>query len=207
MRQVSAQFWAKRSVDCVVAASVLAASAPVLAVASLAIAQSMGRPILFRQRRPGRHGAPFEILKLRTMAEPGPAAQSDGERLTALGRLLRATSVDEIPQLLNVLRGEMSLVGPRPLLMEYLPLYTREQARRHDVLPGMTGWAQVNGRNALSHEERFALDVWYVDNWSLALDFKILAMTFLRLFARRGISSQGHATMPKFEGAADRRAA
>jgi lipopolysaccharide/colanic/teichoic acid biosynthesis glycosyltransferase len=203
MLQAGPRIWAKRTIDLTVAATVLTVSAPVLAVASLAVALTLGTPVLFRQKRPGKNGVPFEIIKLRTMVEPpaGEPPRPDAERLTRLGRLLRATSIDEIPQLFNVLRGEMSLVGPRPLLVEYLPLYTPEQARRHDVLPGMTGWAQVNGRNALSHEERFALDVWYVDHWSLALDLEILGLTFLKLFARRGISSQGHATMPKFTGA------
>lgn len=200
MLQAGPPIWAKRAIDLTVAAAVLVASAPVLGAASVAVAVTLGRPVLFRQRRPGKNGIPFEIIKLRTMVEPaaGEAPRPDAERLTQLGRLLRATSIDEIPQLLNVLRGEMSLVGPRPLLLEYLPLYTPEQARRHDVVPGMTGWAQVNGRNALSHEERFVLDVWYVDHWSLALDLKILGLTFLKLFARRGISSRGHVTMPKF---------
>lgn len=177
--------------------------APVLAVVALAIRARMGSPVLFRQARPGLRGQPFEVVKFRTMRH---AVGSDGqplpdsERLTALGRFLRASSLDELPQLWNVLRGDLSLVGPRPLLMQYLPRYTQEQARRHDVLPGMTGWAQVNGRNAISWEEKFSLDVWYVDHWSLALDLKILALTLLRVVNRSGISRKGHATMPEFMG-------
>jgi lipopolysaccharide/colanic/teichoic acid biosynthesis glycosyltransferase len=201
MNQAGLRLVAKRSIDVAIASSVLLMTAPLLVGAATAIAVSMGRPILFRQKRPGRHAVPFEILKLRTMTngdEGNP--RPDAERLTRVGRVLRATSLDEIPQLWNVLRGEMSLVGPRPLLLEYLPLYTAEQARRHAVMPGITGWAQVNGRNALSHEQRFALDVWYVDNWSLALDFKILAMTAVRMLSHQGISAAGHATMPKYTG-------
>jgi sugar transferase EpsL len=176
MHQAGFRLVAKRTIDVAIASSVLLITAPLLVGAATAIAVSMGRPILFRQKRPGRHAEPFEIFKLRTMIDNDERnPRSDAERLTPLGRALRATSLDEIPQLWNVLRGDMSLVGPRPLLLDYLPLYTAEQARRHLVMPGITGWAQVNGRNALSHEQRFALDVWYVDNWSLALDFKILA--------------------------------
>jgi lipopolysaccharide/colanic/teichoic acid biosynthesis glycosyltransferase len=201
MYQAGFRLVAKRSIDVAIASSVLLMTAPLLAGAATAIAVSMGRPILFRQKRPGRHTVPFEILKLRTMTDSDEGnPRPDAERLTRVGRVLRATSLDEIPQLWNVLRGEMSLVGPRPLLLEYLPLYTAEQARRHAVMPGITGWAQVNGRNALSHEQRFALDVWYVDNWSLALDFKILAMTAVRMLSHQGISSAGHATMPKYTG-------
>src|SRR6187402_2673788 len=201
MQQRGLPFWAKRSFDVAVATSMLIVSAPALLGAAAAIAMTMGRPILFRQRRPGRDGVPFEILKLRTMmVEPGAGPESDARRLTALGRLLRASSIDELPQLWNVLRGEMSLVGPRPLLLEYLPLYSAEQARRHAVLPGITGWAQVNGRNALSHEQRFELDVWSVDHWSLALDLKILWLTIARTLARSGVSASGHVTMPPFRG-------
>jgi len=147
--------------------------------------------------RPGRGGQPFTVHKLRTMS---PGTGDDAARLTPLGRLLRAASVDELPQLWNVLRGDMSLVGPRPLLMAYLARYTPEQARRHDVLPGITGWAQIHGRNALSHEEKFRLDVWYVDHWSLALDARILAATVWRVLSRSGIAAEGHATMPEFMG-------
>jgi lipopolysaccharide/colanic/teichoic acid biosynthesis glycosyltransferase len=164
---------------------------------------SMGRPILFRQQRPGRFAKPLKLLKFRTMSERRDASEKllpDAERLTRIGRLLRATSLDELPQLWNVLRGDISLVGPRPLLMEYLPCYSPEQARRHDVMPGITGWAQINGRNALSWEKKFELDTWYVDHWSLWMDLKILGITALRVLRRDGISSAGYATMPKFVG-------
>jgi lipopolysaccharide/colanic/teichoic acid biosynthesis glycosyltransferase len=163
----------------------------------------MGRPIFFRQQRPGRFVKPFWLLKFRTMSDrrgAGGKLLPDADRLTRIGRMLRATSLDELPQLWNVLRGDISLVGPRPLLMQYLPRYSPEQARRHDVMPGLTGWAQINGRNALTWQEKFALDTWYVDNWSLMLDFSILAKTLLRVLRRDGISSQGHATMPEFMG-------
>ncbi len=186
-----------------VAAVALVFAAPVLAVASLAIRATMGSPVLFSQERPGRQGRPFRVLKFRTMREakgPGVTPLPDAERLTSLGRFLRATSIDELPQLWNVLRGDLSLVGPRPLLMRYLPRYTEEQARRHEVLPGITGWAQVNGRNAISWEEKFTLDVWYVDHWSLSLDLRILAMTVVRVLWRDGVYQEGHATMPEFKG-------
>jgi lipopolysaccharide/colanic/teichoic acid biosynthesis glycosyltransferase len=162
----------------------------------------MGSPVLFRQRRPGLHGEPFELLKFRTMkvAKSGEGVESDGARLTTIGRTLRSLSLDELPTLWNVLRGDMSLVGPRPLLMEYLSLYNSEQARRHDVPPGITGWAQVNGRNAIDWEEKFELDVWYVDNWSLRLDLSILLQTVAAVLLRRGISADGHSTMPVFRG-------
>jgi lipopolysaccharide/colanic/teichoic acid biosynthesis glycosyltransferase len=161
----------------------------------------MGRPILFRQRRPGRFAKPFWLLKFRTMSERRDANGNllpDADRLTRVGRLLRASSLDELPQLWNVLRGDISLVGPRPLLMDYLPRYSPEQARRHDVMSGITGWAQINGRNALTWEEKFALDTWYVDNWSLNLDLRILLLTFKCALRRKGISSSGHVTMPQF---------
>ena len=164
---------------------------------------SMGWPILFRQKRPGRYGKPFELFKFRTMAElrdEGGKLLADADRLTRVGRWLRRTSLDELPQLWNVLRGDISLVGPRPLLMSYLPRYSPKQARRHEVLPGITGWAQVNGRNALTWEEKFELDVWYVDHWSLWLDLRILAETVKCVLLRRGVSSDGHATMPEFTG-------
>jgi lipopolysaccharide/colanic/teichoic acid biosynthesis glycosyltransferase len=163
----------------------------------------MGAPILFRQRRPGLHGAPFEMVKFRTMrdaVDAGGQALPDSERLTRLGRFMRASSLDELPELWNVLKGDMSLVGPRPLLIEYLPLYSSEQARRHDVRPGVTGWAQVNGRNAISWDEKFALDVWYVDNRSLWLDLRIIGLTLRKVLRREGISAAGEATMPKFRG-------
>lgn len=193
----------KRLLDIAVAATGLALLAPVLAILALAVRLKLGRPILFRQRRPGLHGGPFEMYKLRTMLDRQDAQGRplpDEERLTPFGRFLRSTSLDELPELLNVLRGEMSLVGPRPLLMEYLARYTPEQARRHEVKPGITGWAQINGRNAIGWEERFALDVWYVDHWSLALDLKILFQTAGKVLRRDGISAESHATMPKFMG-------
>jgi sugar transferase EpsL len=195
---------AKRAFDIAAAAAGLCFLSPVILAASVAVRARMGAPILFRQRRPGLQGHPFTLIKFRTMT--GDATLPDAVRLTTVGRLLRATSLDELPQLWNVLRGDMSLVGPRPLLMQYLPRYTAEQARRHDVRPGMTGWAQVNGRNALTWDEKFALDVWYVDHWSLWLDAKILALTALRVFQHRGISSEGHATMPEFMGSEGRAA-
>ncbi|MFV8755129.1 sugar transferase [Nannocystaceae bacterium ST9] len=176
------QVMIKRGMDLVLAGGGLLVLAPLLGTTALAIVATMGRPVLFRQRRPGRGGRPFTILKFRTMVEPGSEAErltSDGARVTRLGRLLRKTSIDELPELWNVLRGDMSLVGPRPLLMEYLDKYTPEQARRHEVRPGITGWAQIHGRQALRFSERLALDVWYVDHASLALDLQILARTLL----------------------------
>lgn len=160
-------------------------------------------PILFRQTRLGLHHKPFTVLKFRTMTDARDAQGNllpDADRLTTLGQFLRRTSLDELPTLINVLRGEMSLVGPRPLLMQYLDLYTPEQKRRHNVKPGITGWAQINGRNAISWEERFALDIWYVDHQSLRLDMKILLLTIWKVVGREGISQQGHATMPEFMG-------
>lgn len=193
----------KRLFDIVVSFTGLVVAAPLLAVVALLVRVRLGAPVLFRQRRPGLNGAPFEMIKFRTMRDATDEAGNplpDAERMTPLGRWLRATSLDELPELWNVLRGDMSLVGPRPLLMEYLPLYWGDQARRHEVRPGITGWAQVNGRNAISWEERFALDVWYVDNRSFWLDLKILAMTAGRVVAREGISERGEATMSKFQG-------
>jgi len=175
---------------------------PMLAIA-LAVRLSDGGPALFRQRRPGLGGRSFTILKFRTMRQASGAdgrPLADARRLTALGRLLRRWSLDELPELINVLGGQMSLVGPRPLLVEYLGRYSPEQARRHEVRPGITGWAQVNGRNAQSWEQRFRLDVWYVDNHSLWLDVKILLLTVGRVLAGRGVSAEGHATMPEFTG-------
>ena len=163
----------------------------------------MGRPILFRQQRPGRFAKPFMLVKFRTLSQRRAAdgkLRPDAERLSRAGRLLRATSLDELPQLWNVLRGDISLVGPRPLLMEYLPRYSPEQARRHDVMPGITGWVQIRGRNALSWEEKFTLDTWYVDNWSLHLDLRILLSTLKCVLTREGISRDGHVTMPEFTG-------
>jgi lipopolysaccharide/colanic/teichoic acid biosynthesis glycosyltransferase len=163
----------------------------------------LGSPVLFRQSRPGRHGVPFTLLKYRTMTDardPDGTIRPDAERLTAFGRFLRSTSLDELPELWNVVRGEMSLVGPRPLLMQYLTRYTAEQARRHEVRPGITGWSQVNGRNAVSWSDRFEMDVWYVDHHSLALDLGILLRTLSRVFRRDGISGDGSPTMTEFTG-------
>ncbi|MEL6477347.1 MAG: sugar transferase [Pseudomonadota bacterium] len=187
----------KRALDLCLAALALAVLAPLLALLAGLVWARMGRPVFFVQERPGLCGRPFRMVKFRTMLA-GDAP--DAERLTPLGQFLRATSLDELPELLNVLRGEMSLVGPRPLLMEYLPLYSPEQARRHEVRPGITGWAQINGRNALSWEEKFALDIWYIDNRTLWLDLKILALTVVKAFRREGISAEGEATMPRFTG-------
>lgn len=195
----------KRVFDFTVALGLIVLLSPVMLVTAVLVAWRMGLPVLFRQQRPGLHGRPFAALKFRTMSdEVGPQGQPlpDEVRLTALGAALRRFSLDELPQLFNVLRGEMSLVGPRPLLMEYLPLYTGEQMRRHAVLPGITGWTQVNGRNALSWEDKFALDVWYVDHRSFWLDLKILAMTAGRVFSGSGVSKEGFATTEKFRGTA-----
>jgi lipopolysaccharide/colanic/teichoic acid biosynthesis glycosyltransferase len=167
-----------------------------MAIIAVAVRVTMGAPVLFRQVRPGLHGAPFTLVKLRTMRG---GEGSDAERLTPLGSLLRSTSVDELPELINVLRGEMSLVGPRPLLTDYLAHYTLEQARRHEVRPGITGWAAIQGRNTTSWERRMQLDVWYVDHWSLALDLRILLLTVVKVVRREGISAEGHATMPRFD--------
>lgn len=176
---------------------------PLLVVLAALVRATLGSPVLFRQERPGLCGVPFTLLKLRTMREPrGPdgALRSDADRLTRLGRFFRATSLDELPELWNVLRGDMSLVGPRPLLMQYLPLYTPEQARRHDVRPGITGLAQISGRNAISWDDKFASDVWYVDHNTFWLDLRILAMTIVRVIRREGISQEGHATVQPFRG-------
>ncbi|WP_301898331.1 sugar transferase [Pseudidiomarina terrestris] len=177
--------------------------APIILMLSIIIRFKLGAPILFTQIRPGLNGQPFRMIKFRTMRDSIDAngnSLSDLERITKLGAFLRATSLDELPELWNVLKGDMSLVGPRPLLMEYLELYSTEQARRHEVRPGVTGWAQVNGRNTISWEEKFKLDVWYVDNRSLWLDIKILFMTVKKVFKREGISAEGHVTIEKFKG-------
>ena len=187
----------KAVIDRVVAAAALVVAAPVLALVALAVRIGMGRPVLFRQVRPGLDGRPFVLVKFRTMRA---GTGTDGERLTRLGRFLRSCSLDELPELWNVVRGEMSLVGPRPLLTRYLDRYTPEQSRRHRMRPGITGWAQVNGRNAISWDERLALDVWYVDHWSLALDARILARTVWIVLARRGITAAGSDSMPEFPG-------
>lgn len=197
----------KRALDVVVSATLLVVLAPLLAVIAILVHRKLGSPVLFRQVRPGLHGAPFTILKFRTMLD---AVGRDGrplpdeQRLTRFGSFLRSASLDELPELVNVLRGEMSLVGPRPLIMAYLDRYTPEQARRMEMPPGITGLAQVSGRNAVSWEERFALDVRYVDTWSLWLDATILFRTVGAVLSREGVSAEGHATMPSFEGSADR---
>lgn len=193
----------KRFFDLLVAGLALMAFALPLLVLMWLVRRKLGTPVFFRQVRPGLHGQPFEMVKFRTMtSERGSDGQllPDAARLTAFGRFLRATSLDELPELWNVLKGDMSLVGPRPLLMEYLPLYTPEMARRHEVPPGITGWAQVNGRNAISWEDKFQLDVWYVDHRSLWLDIKILWLTVRKVLVRDGISAEGEATMPRFAG-------
>ncbi len=193
----------KRLVDFVASALGLLLLAPVIALLAWQIRRKLGSPVLFRQTRPGLHGKPFQMVKFRTMRDAtGPDGQPlpDADRMTPFGGFLRAASLDELPELWNVLKGDMSLVGPRPLLMEYLPLYSPEQARRHEVRPGVTGWAQINGRNALSWKEKFRLDVWYVDNQSFWLDLKILALTVKKVFVREGISAAGEATMSKFTG-------
>jgi lipopolysaccharide/colanic/teichoic acid biosynthesis glycosyltransferase len=193
----------KRALDVTVALLGLVLLSPVILILAVLVGTKLGRPILFRQVRPGLHGKPFEMLKFRTMRNTqGPDGQplSDAERLTEFGKLLRSTSLDELPELWNVLRGEMSLVGPRPLLMEYLPLYSAEQMRRHEVRPGVTGLAQVNGRNALSWEEKFRLDVWYVDHRSLTLDLRILARTLMTALRREGITAENAATAERFTG-------
>jgi lipopolysaccharide/colanic/teichoic acid biosynthesis glycosyltransferase len=193
----------KRLLDVTAASLLLCVFAVVMALVALAIRLMMGRPVLFRQIRPGYRAKPFTLYKFRTMRDAyctDGTPRPDAERMTRLGGLLRRTSLDELPQLWNVLRGDLSLVGPRPLLMQYLPLYTTEQARRHEVKPGITGWAQVNGRNAIGWEQKFDLDTWYVDHWTLRLDIKILAMTVHKVLTREGISSKGEATMAPFTG-------
>lgn len=193
----------KRTVDIFGSVAGLLILSPVFFPLAILIRRRMGNPVLFRQIRPGQDARPFKMLKFRSMRDATDATGqplSDSERLTPFGRKLRATSLDELPGLWNVLKGEMSLVGPRPLLMEYLPLYSPQQARRMEVRPGITGWAQVNGRNALSWDEKFALDVWYVENQSFWLDIKILWMTVRKVIARDGIAAEGEVTMPKFTG-------
>ena len=193
----------KRFLDVIAATIGLAFLFPIFIVIALYIRRKLGSPILFKQNRPGRHGKPFAMFKFRTMKGSCDSTGNllpDAERLTLFGQKLRASSADELPELWNVLRGEMSLVGPRPLMLEYLPLYTPEQARRHEIRPGITGWAQVNGRNAISWEEKFALDVWYVDNRTIWLDFKIIWMTVKKVLIREGISAEGEVTMSKFTG-------
>lgn len=196
----------KRLFDLTASLIALIVFSPIIALVAYKIKNNLGSPVLFRQTRPGLNGKPFEMIKFRTMKDsldkdgnPLP----DSERMTPFGDRLRNSSLDELPELWNVLKGEMSLVGPRPLLMQYLPLYNKEQARRHDVRPGVTGWAQINGRNAISWDEKFKLDVWYVDNRSFWLDIKILFFTVKKVFVKEGISADGHVTIEPFKGNAD----
>ena len=193
----------KRVFDLFVALLGLTLLLPILFIVTVVVRIKLGKPVLFSQVRPGKHHLPFVMFKFRTMRDAhGPAGEllPDSQRLTPFGKFLRSTSLDELPELWNVLKGDMSLVGPRPLLMEYLPLYSEDQMRRHEVLPGITGWTQVNGRNALSWEEKFKLDVWYVDHQSFWLDLKILLMTVKKVLVREGIAAKGDATMPVFTG-------
>lgn len=193
----------KRLFDIVVSSIALVIFSPIIVLVAWKIRQNLGSPVIFRQTRPGLNGKPFEMVKFRTMKDALDANGNplpDSERMTSFGDKLRNSSLDELPELWNVLKGEMSLVGPRPLLMQYLPLYSPEQARRHEVRPGVTGWAQINGRNAISWEEKFKLDVWYVDNRSFGLDIKILLLTVKKVFVKEGISSEGHVTTEPFTG-------
>jgi sugar transferase EpsL len=193
----------KRIFDILLAFTLLLLSLPVMVAVAILVRWKLGAPVLFRQQRPGMQGKAFEMIKFRTMLDAFDSsgyALADELRLTPFGRFLRASSLDELPELWNILKGNMSFVGPRPLLMEYLPLYTDEQSRRHEVRPGLTGWAQVNGRNLVSWEERFKLDVWYVENQSFWLDLKICALTVITVFSKKGISEEGQATMRKFTG-------
>ena len=193
----------KRLLDVAVSSCLLILLLPLMFFAAVAILLSMGRPVFFIQERPGKNEHVFRLFKFRTMSsDPSSSQGSDTSRVTPLGDLLRRLSIDELPQLWNVLKGEMSLVGPRPLLVEYLPLYSAHQKRRHEVRPGITGWAQVNGRNAISWEDKFNLDVWYVDHRSLALDFKILLLTARKVFIPEGVNASGTMTMEKFQGSA-----
>ena len=194
----------KRAFDIVASASALVVLSPVLAITAHKVKKELGSPVLFRQTRPGLHGKPFEMIKFRTMKDATDKegnALPDSERLTEFGKKLRASSLDELPELWNVLKGDMSLVGPRPLLMEYLPLYNAEQAKRHNVRPGVTGYAQVNGRNSLSWEDKFKLDTWYVEHQTFLLDMKILLKTVKKVLIKDGINEAGEATMSKFMGA------
>ena len=193
----------KRLLDIIIASTALLLLSPLYAFVAYKVKKNLGSPVLFRQVRPGLHGKPFEMIKFRTMRDAVDAQGNslpDSERLTPFGKMLRATSLDEMPELWNVIKGDMSVVGPRPLLMEYLPLYSPEQAKRHNVRPGMTGHAQVNGRNAIGWDEKFKLDTWYVDNQSTLLDFKIMFQTVHKVLAKDDISAEGEATMTRFEG-------
>lgn len=196
----------KRFMDIAASGTALLALSPVLAITAYQVKKNLGSPVLFKQTRPGLHGEPFEMIKFRTMLD---AYDKEGnplpneQRHTKFGNLLRSTSLDELPELWNVLKGDMSLVGPRPLLTDYLPLYNEEQARRHNVRPGITGWAQVNGRNAISWEEKFKLDTWYVDNQSLLLDLKIILMTLKKVVVKEGVNASDNVTMNRFKGNAE----
>jgi lipopolysaccharide/colanic/teichoic acid biosynthesis glycosyltransferase len=196
----------KRIFDIVVACMVLSLLWPLMFLTALLVRLKLGKPVIFRQLRPGLHGRPFPLLKFRTMVDARDHAGRllpDAQRLTRFGSVLRRSSLDELPSLLNVIKGELSLVGPRPLLVEYLPLYSAMQVRRHEVRPGITGWAQVNGRNALSWEEKFELDVWYVEHQSMSLDLKILCLTVKKVLKADGVSANGEATMPRFKGSSE----
>jgi lipopolysaccharide/colanic/teichoic acid biosynthesis glycosyltransferase len=198
---------AKRAVDIVLAVLLLVVLSPLLALLAIGVRLCAGSPVLFRQMRPGLLGRPFILYKFRTMADERDHKGDllpDEQRLTRLGSLLRGSSLDELPELLNVVRGDMSFVGPRPLLMQYLDRYTPEQMRRHEVLPGITGWAQIHGRNTITWEKKFALDVWYVDHQSMRLDLKIMTLTVWKILTREGISEPGQATMSEFMGSSDR---
>ncbi|BCK18636.1 sugar transferase [Vibrio cholerae] len=193
----------KRLFDFLVSLTTLILLSPIIALVAWKIRKNLGSPVFFRQTRPGLNGKPFEMIKFRTMKDAVDKQGNplpDSERMTPFGDKLRNSSLDELPELWNVLKGEMSLVGPRPLLMQYLPLYSKEQARRHEVRPGVTGWAQINGRNAISWEEKFKLDVWYVDNRSFWLDLRILLLTVKKVFVKEGISADGHVTIAPFTG-------
>lgn len=193
----------KRTIDVVASFTGLIVLSPVIVILAILVRLKLGSPVLFRQQRPGFMGRPFWLFKFRTMTDRRDAAGKllpDDQRLPGFGRFLRSTSLDELPELFNVLKGDMSIVGPRPLMMKYLPRYSPEQARRHEAKPGITGWAQVHGRNAISWEDRFKLDVWYVDNWSVWLDLKIIIRTIVSVFRREGITQQGRATMDEFLG-------
>jgi sugar transferase EpsL len=196
----------KRVLDLIAVTLSLIILAPLFLFIMLLVGLFLGRPVFFRQKRPGLRGQPFQIYKFRSMSDArGPDGNllADSIRLTPFGRFLRSLSLDELPEIFNILRGEMSLVGPRPLLIEYLPLYSAEQMRRHEVVPGLTGWAQVNGRNAITWQDKFKLDVWYVDHWSFSLDLKILWLTLWRVITRQDISQPGHATTKYFTGNKD----
>lgn len=190
----------KRLFDVIISSIMVIVFLPVMVLVAFIISVNMGRPVLFRQIRPGLNGKPFVLIKFRTMQVSNDPEQPDSERLISFGSFLRKTSLDELPELWNVLNGEMSLIGPRPLLMEYLPLYSKEQMCRHNVRPGITGWAQVNGRNALSWEKKFKLDLWYVKNQSLWLDCKILLITMKKVLISEGVAAEGHVTVEKFKG-------